>query len=235
MASRSTRAPGRAPTRRHSRNLPKPASPTLAAVRARRSLGNSRHGPAGPIYPGTCRNGLPPNRPARSVRLRARSGEIRFHDDIQGVQCQDVSAAVGDFVLLRADGVPAYQLAVVVDDAWQGINHVVRGADLLVSTPAQILLQQALGLPRPTYGHVPLALDAAGRKLSKSLASAPVDPENPLPALRRAWAWLGQPPAPATASVTMFWEYAIRHWRIERVPAIASACINAGPSASIGN
>ena len=142
---------------------------------------------------------------------------------------------MGDFVLLRADGIPAYQLAVVVDDAWQGINHVVRGADLLASTPAQILLQQALGLPHPTYAHVPLAVDSAGRKLSKSLASAPVDPNDPLPALRRAWAWLGQDPAPAKVCVAEFWEHATRHWRIERVPAIASACIDAGPSASIGN
>jgi glutamyl-Q tRNA(Asp) synthetase len=191
-------------------------------------------GSEGPIYPGTCRGGLPPGRAARSIRLRTPPGEIRFRDLIQGDHAQDVAAAIGDFVLRRADGSHAYQLAVVVDDAWQGITHVVRGADLLTSTPRQILLQQALGLPQPAYAHVPLAVDAAGRKLSKSLAAAPVDPADPLPALRRAWTWLGQTPAPAVGSVADFWAHAIGHWRLARVPAVRCACIDSEPSASIG-
>ena len=112
----------------------------------------------------------------------------------------------------------AYQLAVVVDYAWQGIDQVVRGADLLLSTPRQIQLQRALGLPSPVYAHVPLALDEAGRKLSKSLASLPVDPADPLPALRHAWGWLGQDPAPSRCSIAGFWAHAIAHWRIDRVP-----------------
>ena len=194
-----------------------------------------RRGSAGPIYPGTCRNGLPPGRPPRSIRLRTEPVQMHFRDRIQGDQHQDIAAVVGDFVLRRADGIHAYQLAVVVDDAWQGISHVVRGADLLSCTPAQCLLQQALGLPNPTYAHVPLAVDARGRKLSKSLASPPVDPADPLPALRRAWAWLGQTPAPADASLADFWRHASRNWRIERVPALTCACIDPDPWASISN
>ncbi len=194
----------------------------------------ARDGSEGPIYPGTCRGGLPPGRLARSIRLRTYPGDIRFHDRIQGDQCQDVAAAVGDFVLRRADGIHAYQLAVVVDDAWQGIDQVVRGADLLASTPRQLLLQQSLGLPHPTYAHVPLAVDRAGRKLSKSLAAAPVDPADPLPALLRAWAWLGQCPPPAGCALSGFWAYAIRTWSCARVPAIAYACIDPDASANIG-
>jgi len=190
---------------------------------------DGRRGSAGPIYPGTCRRGLPPGRRPRSIRLRTSPSPVQFRDRIQGEQQQDVAAVVGDFVLRRADGIHAYQLAVVVDDAWQGISQVVRGADLLASTPAQCLLQQALGLPTPTYAHVPLAVDAAGRKLSKSLASAPVDPADPMPALRRAWAWLGQPPGPAAVSPADFWRHATRLWRIERVPALTRACIAPDP------
>jgi glutamyl-Q tRNA(Asp) synthetase len=190
-----------------------------------------RAGFEGPIYPGTCRDGLPPGRRARSIRLRAAPGEVRFRDQIQGPQCQDVAQAAGDFVLRRADGIYAYQLAVVVDDAWQGIDQVVRGADLLDSTPRQILLQRALGLPTPDYAHVPLALDAAGHKLSKSLAGAPVDPSDPLPALRRAWDWLGQAPAPQRCSVVGFWAHALAHWRIARVPACRAAPAERPPCA----
>lgn len=182
-----------------------------------------RPGCEGPVYPGTCRDGLPPGRTARALRLRTPPGPIRFCDLVQGEQTQEVSGAVGDIVLRRADGLHAYQLAVVVDDAWQGIDQVVRGADLLLSTPRQILLQRLLGLPTPSYAHIPLALDPDGRKLSKSLASAPVDPADPLPALQRAWDWLGQIPAPRRSTVAGFWTHAIAHWRIERVPRVASA------------
>ncbi|MCF7751761.1 tRNA glutamyl-Q(34) synthetase GluQRS [Bacillus subtilis subsp. subtilis] len=131
-----------------------------------------------------------------AIRLRVPPGSrAAFHDGLRGPVEQDVHAAVGDFVLRRADGYWAYQLAVVVDDGDQGITHVVRGADLLDSTPRQILLQRALGLPTPAYLHLPLLLDAHGRKLSKSEAAHPLDPAQPLPALRRAWASLGQDPA----------------------------------------
>jgi glutamyl-Q tRNA(Asp) synthetase len=129
-----------------------------------------------------------------AVRLRVPDGAVvRFVDAIQGVVVQDVAREVGDVVLRRADGLWAYQLAVVVDDAAQGITDVVRGADLLDSTPRQILLQGALGLPTPRYAHLPLVVDGEGRKLSKSLAALPVDGGDPLPALRAAWSALGQP------------------------------------------
>ncbi|AOX61322.1 tRNA glutamyl-Q(34) synthetase GluQRS [Stenotrophomonas sp. LM091] len=131
-----------------------------------------------------------------AVRLRVPPGSVvGFEDGLQGRIVQDVHAEVGDFVLRRADGYWAYQLAVVVDDGAQHVTDVVRGADLLDSTPRQILLQQALGLPTPRYLHLPLLLGPDGRKLSKSEAALPIDPADPLPALRRAWAQLGQDPA----------------------------------------
>lgn len=137
----------------------------------------------------------------RAIRLRVQPGTaLTFDDAIQGRVIQDVSAEAGDFVLKRADGYWAYQLAVVVDDAAQGITDVARGADLLDSTPRQILLQRALGLPTPRYAHLPLVVDKSGRKLSKSLAALPIDAGNPLPALRTAWQALGQRQA-ALASV----------------------------------
>lgn len=192
---------------------------------------SGRWGTDGPIYPGTCRDGLPPGRRERAWRLRAGPGDIAFRDLIQGDRYQNVAREAGDFVLRRADGIHAYQLAVVVDDDWQGIDLVVRGADLLSSTPRQILLQRALGLSTPAYAHVPLAVDAAGRKLSKSLASAPLDPNDPLPALRRAWAWLGQTAVPARGSLAGFWSHAIAEWRIELVPHRLSAPADRPPRA----
>lgn len=133
---------------------------------------------------------------APAIRLRIPIGQtVAFDDAIQGRVAQDVGAEVGDVVLRRADGFWAYQLAVVVDDAAQAITDVVRGADLLDSTPRQILLQRALGLPTPRYAHLPLIVDTQGRKLSKSTNALPIDDANPLPALRMAWRALGQAPA----------------------------------------
>ncbi|MGE5154408.1 MAG: tRNA glutamyl-Q(34) synthetase GluQRS [Bdellovibrio bacteriovorus] len=191
-----------------------------------------RQGPEGPIYPGTCRAGIPEGRQARALRLRTDGPEIRFPDRIQGPQRQVVAELIGDFVIRRADGIHAYHLAVVLDDAWQGVNQVVRGADLLVSTPRQILLQQALGLPTPHYAHVPRALGPDGRKLSKSLDSAPVDPADPLPALNRAWAFLGQMPLGAVGSPQHFWSQAISRWRIARVPRRLATALGPGAPTS---
>lgn len=143
-------------------------------------------------------------RPDPAVRLRVPPGSvIAFDDRLRGRQHQDVHAQVGDFVLRRADGCWAYQLAVVVDDAAQGVTDVVRGADLLDSTPRQILLQRALGLATPTYAHLPLLLDAAGNKLSKSLAALPADAGDPLATLRRAWRLLGQPAGALAGATTV--------------------------------
>jgi len=174
------------------------------------------------IYPGACRNGLPPGKAARAWRLRAGDEEIAFDDAIQGRFSQNLSRDVGDFVLLRADGFFAYQLAVVVDDAEQGVNAVVRGADLLDSTPRQILLQRLLGLPTPQYAHLPVAVDANGEKLSKQTLALPVNAAQPVPALLAALRFLGQalPPEPdrENAGLDEVWRWALRHWRLENVP-----------------
>ncbi|MEQ1514705.1 MAG: tRNA glutamyl-Q(34) synthetase GluQRS [Lysobacteraceae bacterium] len=145
------------------------------------------------IHRACCRSNTA--RAEAAIRLRVTDGSVvTFEDFLHGFVTQDVAADVGDVVLLRADGFWAYQLAVVVDDAEQGITHIVRGADLLDSTPRQILLQRALSLPTPTYAHLPLIVDAHGAKLSKSMAALPVDGDDPLPALRLAWRALGQHP-----------------------------------------
>jgi glutamyl-Q tRNA(Asp) synthetase len=158
-------------------------------------------------------------RPA--IRLRVPPGSVvTFQDGLRGRIHQDAHTEVGDFVLRRADGYWAYQLAVVVDDGVQAITDVVRGADLLDSTPRQILLQQALGLPTPRYLHLPLLLEPDGIKLSKSAAARPVDANQPLPALQRAWAQLGQDPAPLAScrSVAQLLEAAVAGFDPARLP-----------------
>lgn len=177
------------------------------------------HGIEGPIYPGTCRDGLPPGKQPRSVRLKVPDRDIGFDDRIVGHVHHNLARELGDFVIHRADGYTAYQLAVVLDDAEQGINQVVRGADLLLSTPRQIYLQQLLELPSPRYAHVPLVLDEDGHKLSKQDSAHPVSAAEPLTALLSALAFLGQsPPDERPASVDEFWRWAIPRWDIDRVP-----------------
>ena len=143
-------------------------------------------------YPGTCHTGLH-GKAARAWRLRTNGVTTGWQDRASGAQTQDVQDVVGDFVLLRADGCFAYQLAVVVDDADQGISHVVRGADLLDNTARQIRLQQCLQLPTPRYLHTPLVLGANGEKLSKQNGAQAIDISEPLPALNQAAATLGLP------------------------------------------
>jgi glutamyl-Q tRNA(Asp) synthetase len=144
------------------------------------------------IYPGTCRHGLAPGKSPRAVRLRTHATPIGFDDLIQGPAQQRVEREVGDFVLKRADGVYAYQLAVVVDDLDHGVTDVVRGADLLDSTARQIHLQRILGAPTPRYAHVPVAVDTAGQKLSKQTGATPIDIADPERELARARRFLGQ-------------------------------------------
>ena len=172
------------------------------------------------IYPGTCRQGLPAGKEARSWRLRVVDESIAFDDAVQGRVAQNLAHEVGDFVLLRADGFFAYQLAVVVDDAEQGITHVVRGADLLESTPRQIFLQRLLGLPTLHYAHLPVAVNSAGEKLSKQTCAAPLDNTKPQPALWNALAFLGQsPPAELRrAGLADVWQWAHAHWGMARGP-----------------
>lgn len=179
----------------------------------------ARRGVDGPVYPGHCRARRVGPNPA-ALRLRVPQVRIVFYDALQGHVACDVAAECGDFVLRRADGVYTYQLAVVVDDAVQGITHVVRGADLLASTPRQIVLQQALGLPTPSYLHLPVVLDARGDKLSKQTLAQPIDPRAPLPALIAAWAFLGQQPSGRIDSVREFWSMARACWSATRIPPL---------------
>jgi glutamyl-Q tRNA(Asp) synthetase len=165
------------------------------------------------IYPGTCRGGLPAGKPARALRVRTNPHPIRFTDRVQGEIVQSVEKDVGDFVLRRADGLHAYQLAVVVDDAAQGVTDVVRGADLLDSTARQIHLQRLLGVPTPRYLHVAVAANAAGEKLSKQTAAPPAARED----IPRALQFLGmKPPADLAPAETLAW--ATARWDVADIP-----------------
>lgn len=178
-----------------------------------------RTGPEGPIYPGLCRAGLAAGKKPRSVRLRTLPEPISFEDRIQGSLQQSVENEVGDFVIRRADGHYAYQLAVVLDDASQGINQVVRGCDLLISTPRQIQLQTLLELPIPSYAHLPLAVDASGAKLSKQAKSLPVERKAPQSSLLAALAFLNQPlPEDGVPDIKTLWQWATAHWDISLIP-----------------
>jgi glutamyl-Q tRNA(Asp) synthetase len=162
-------------------------------------------------YPRLCRDGLPPGRTARAWRLRVPDGPHCFADRWVGEQCQDVQRDVGDFVLRRADGLWAYQLAVVVDDAWQGVTDVVRGADLLGSTARQQVLQQLLGLPIPRTMHVPVVTNAEGQKLSKQTGATALDLADPLGTVQTAWRALGFASL-AVGNLRDFWLAATREW-----------------------
>lgn len=170
------------------------------------------------IYPGTCRSGLATGKLMRAWRLRvpdpeASEGMIVFNDRWRGLVKENLSVSTGDFVLKRADGFWSYQLAVVVDDAEQGVTDVVRGADLLDSTPRQIYLQQLLGLPTPRYLHVPVVTTTAGEKLSKQTGAKPLNLSNPLEELTRAALRLDLSlPAAAGEHLATFWEQATIAW-----------------------
>ncbi len=165
-----------------------------------------------PGYPGTCREGVTRSGPT-SLRFRVIDSPIHFDDLFQGTQHFDL-AACGDVVIRRRDGIASYQLAVVVDDAWQQVTRVVRGADLLASTAWQIDLQSALGIARPIYGHLPLVTEADGSKLSKSRRAVPVDRSQVAQGLTTTLTLLSQrPPADlAQASIKDVWKWAIDHW-----------------------
>ncbi|MFT4171874.1 MAG: tRNA glutamyl-Q(34) synthetase GluQRS [Rhodocyclaceae bacterium] len=176
-------------------------------------------------YPGTCREGLAAGRTARAWRMRTAPGQIVFDDAIQGRCHEDVWADVGDFVLLRADAQYAYQLAVVVDDAEQGVTHIVRGADLLDSTARQIYLQRQLGVLTPHYAHLPVVVNAAGEKLSKQTLAPAVAAQDAVMALHGALRFLGQQPPANLARSTLgdLWAWARAHWDMARVPHVRAA------------
>ncbi len=171
------------------------------------------------IYSGTCRNGLAPGKVARAWRVRVNDTRIALNDQLQGNLTQELATEVGDFILLRADGLFAYQLAVVVDDAAQEITRVVRGADLLFSTPRQVYLQQLLGLAIPSYMHLPVALNAQGEKLSKQTLARPVENHNADSTVFDALVFLRQdPPAELRlGTIVEMLDWAVANWRPERL------------------
>lgn len=177
----------------------------------------------GGIYDGRCRNrGL--SRTGTALRVRVDDITIAFEDRIQGPQHQALLQECGDFVVRRKDGLFAYQLAVVADDAWQGITDIVRGSDLLESTARQIFLQNQLQLPVPRHAHVPVAVNDQGQKLSKQHFARALDPADCVPALLLALRFLGQHPEPAlrTATPRDILDWGIAHWDIQAVPKLAN-------------
>ena len=175
-----------------------------------------RNGSGEVIYPGRCRDLSPAkSAPGTALRLRVRDGpdaQITFADRVLGSLSQNVATEVGDFILRRADGLYAYQLAVVVDDAAQGVSDVVRGDDLLMNTPRQIYLQRSLCSATPNYMHVPLVRSEAGEKLSKQTLATAIALDNAVLTLQAAWSFLKQPEIGTVASVAHFWQQAISRW-----------------------
>lgn len=172
-------------------------------------------------YPGTCRSrSLGPGDTA--IRLLTDNEPIEFLDHLQGPVSRDIQAADGDFVIVRRDGLPAYHLAVVVDDAHQAVTDIVRGVDLLDSTPLHILLQRRLEYPTPSYWHIPLITDAAGEKLSKRTGAEPIDMARPAEAAVDSLALLGMrvPTELLGASPRALWDWAVSEWRIESLAAM---------------
>ena len=178
--------------------------------------------PASGVYPGTCRNGIPAGRTARAVRLRVGMEPVEFNDLIQGHTSENLRALTGDFVIWRADDLPAYQLAVVADDAHQGVTEVVRGHDLLGSTARQVHVARCLGLPVPEYAHHPIVVSPDRQKLSKRIQSDPIGTESRAATLTRALRFLGQdcPPGLPLADV---WDWGLENWSLPAVPRRESA------------
>jgi glutamyl-Q tRNA(Asp) synthetase len=179
---------------------------------SRRDLADEDSGPLGSIYPGTCREGTDGVEVA--YRLKTDDEPVKFTDLLQGRHAQKLESESGDFVIKRRDGRIAYHLAVVVDDHYQGVTEVVRGIDLLDSTPRQIFLQRCLGFPQPAYMHIPVASNADGQKLSKLTGAAAVDSKNVRSTLLAVFRALGQTPAKelSGAAVPELWNWAVAHW-----------------------
>jgi glutamyl-Q tRNA(Asp) synthetase len=181
----------------------------------------ARRGDHGWIYPGTCAQRAIERRGHYALRVRTHDEPLGFEDALQGHYVHRLRSQIGDFVVKRADGYYAYQLAIVVDDAWQGVTEVVRGADLLDSTPRQIHLQRLLGLPIPRHLHLPVAVDAEGQKLSKQTGARALPARDPSAALVRALEFLGQsvPPQLARSSPAAVWAWAREGWNPANLPA----------------
>lgn len=180
---------------------------------------SASHGIEGLVYPGICRNKHHQTADRLAWRVKVNSDRIEFDDAIQGHQQQQLSRDIGDFVIKRADGLFAYQLAVVVDDTLQKVTHVVRGADLLASTPRQIYLQQLLGYPQPQYEHLPLATNRSGEKLSKQTLAKPLVMAEARTQLWYALDFLGQNPPHSLqhCSLHTLWQWALDNWHLANI------------------
>jgi len=182
----------------------------------------SRREVAGRPYPGTCREGIRPGRRARSLRVRLTHSEILFDDAIRGRRRIELAGQSGDFIVRRGDGLTAYHLALTIDDAWQGITHVVRGGDLLEATAPQVYLQATLGLPTPRYAHLPTAVGSTGLKLSKQNRSPGILRNAADVALLDALHFLGQAPPKelqgATPQDIIAW--AVANWDLGKIPSV---------------
>lgn len=183
---------------------------------------NNEMGNQGLAYPGTCESKNHPADLQHALRVRTSDHDIEFTDAVMGFYCQNVKQEIGDFVIRRKDGLFAYQLAVVIDDEFQNITHIVRGVDLLDSTPRQIYLQTQLSYRQPDYAHLPVAVDKNGDKISKHNGFGGIDNKKPVPALFKALQFLGQQPDNGLqhASINTLWQWAMEYWDIKKVPNV---------------
>lgn len=178
------------------------------------------------LYPGTCRaRASQPEGSGVALRLQVPRETILWTDRLLSAQPQHLANDVGAFIVKRSDGLFAYQLAVVVDDALQGITHIVRGADLLSSTARQIYLQRLLNVPTPDYLHIPVAVNGRGEKLSKQTLAPALEAAAALPTLLVAWRALNQIPSPSAATLAEFWAHAARAWSIARLPRMLTLSV----------
>lgn len=182
----------------------------------------SRQRLKGNIYDGHCQHNAMNLTQPHALRIKMTIPTLQFTDQLQGAICQNMYTDIGDFIVKRKDGLFAYQLAVVVDDAAQGVTHVVRGCDLIDTTTRQLYLQQQLGLPTPQYTHLPIIVNTAGLKLSKQNHAPVIDQQPVLPLLYKALELLGQNPPPALRNerLQIFWDWAIAHWKTANIPAV---------------
>jgi len=194
---------------------------TYPCTCSRRQIAEQLGQPKGPlIYPGTCRNKSFPAMEQHAIRIRTEQAIIRFEDQIQGTQQFDLDNDSGDFIVRRADGLYSYQLAVALDDVEQEMTEIIRGIDLLDSTPRQMYVQQQLGFRSPRYGHLPVAVNQYGRKLSKQTFADPINKDRPVHTLEKVMNFLGHPVPEEIreGNLQQFWDWAITNWSLSRVP-----------------
>ena len=183
--------------------------------------------PPSGIYPGTCRDGVPTGKTARSVRLRVDDRPVEFDDLVQGTISENLEETTGDFVIWRADDLPAYQLAVVADDAFQSVTEIVRGHDLLGSTARQVHVARCLGYPQPQYAHHPVVVSADRKKLSKRLQSDPIHLSPRAEILAGVLRFLGHD-CPHGLNLAELWRWALDHWDLSRVPRTDALHLESG-------